>query len=418
LRSWSKSDCSEALRAVSPSASWWMACRRNAGELKSRGGSGLTTAGDQFPPGTRWLIVDCWDSTGTVSKTKERKTTRADNGTSKGRDACWRSESTPVSNSCSKKFFRTVKGCLCEGAVPLAASAMLPGMAEKPGIAIVGAGNLGTVLALALREAGYRIESVTARGGGKSLARAKRLARQVRSRAVSDAEDVKARVLWLCVPDSEIARAAESLAERVHGRGKIALHSSGALSSDELEPLRKKGVAVASVHPLMTFVRGARPSLAGVPFAVEGDPAAVRTARNIVRDLEGEFYAIRQKEKNAYHAWGTFASPLLTALLATAEEVAGLAGVSKRAARKRMLPILLQTVKNYGTIGAAAGFSGPIVRGDVETVRRHLEALRRVPVPRRVYIALARAALESLPAKNKESLRRVLSADDFRDPPQ
>ena len=284
---------------------------------------------------------------------------------------------------------------------------MLPGMAGKPSIAIVGAGNLGTALALALREAGYRIESVIARRG-KSLTRARRLARQVRSRAVLIAEDVKARVLWLCVPDSEIARVASSLAERFQGQGKIVFHSSGALGSETLEPFRRKGAAVASVHPLMTFVQGSRPSLARVSFAIEGDPAAARGARGIVRDLGGESYAISRKEKNAYHAWGTFASPLLTALLATTEQVAGLGGVTKKAARQRMLPILLQTVRNYGTFGAAAGFSGPIVRGDVETVRRHLEVLRSAGVPRQVYGALARAALEYLPAKNKASLRRLL----------
>jgi predicted short-subunit dehydrogenase-like oxidoreductase (DUF2520 family) len=145
-----------------------------------------------------------------------------------------------------------------------------------------------------------------------------------------------------------------------------------------------------------------------VSFAIEGDPVAVRAARRIVRDLGGESYSISRKKKTAYHAWGTFASPLLTALLATTEEVAALAGVSKKAARQRMLPILLQTVKNYGTFGAAAGFSGPIVRGDLETVWRHLEVLRTAPIPRQVYLALARAALEYLPAKNKASLRRLL----------
>jgi predicted short-subunit dehydrogenase-like oxidoreductase (DUF2520 family) len=75
-----------------------------------------------------------------------------------------------------------------------------------------------------------------------------------------------------------------------------------------------------------------------------------------------------------------------------------------------MLPILLETVKNYGKLGAAAGFSGPIVRGDVETVRRHLAVLRTTPVPREVYVALARAALEYLPAKNKKSLRTLLDS--------
>lgn len=287
---------------------------------------------------------------------------------------------------------------------------MLPGMAGKPTIAIVGAGNLGTALALALREAGYRIESVIARGRGRSLTRARRLARQTGSRAVPGAEEVKARVLWICVPDSEIARAASSLAERFYGERRIVLHSSGALGSEALEPLRRKGTAVASVHPLMTFVGRSRPSLVGVSFAIEGDPAAVRAARGIVRDLGGEPYGIKQKEKNAYHAWGTFASPLLTALLATTEEVAALAGVSKKAARQRMLPILLQTVRNYGKLGAAAGFSGPIVRGDVETVQRHLEVLRKAPLPRQVYVALARAALEYLPAKNRKSLQRLLES--------
>jgi predicted short-subunit dehydrogenase-like oxidoreductase (DUF2520 family) len=146
-----------------------------------------------------------------------------------------------------------------------------------------------------------------------------------------------------------------------------------------------------------------------VSFAVEGDPVAVRAARRIARDLGGESHAISRKQKQAYHAWGTFASPLLTALLATSEEVAVLAGISKRAARERMLPILLQTVKNYGELGAAAGFSGPIVRGDVETVRRHLEVLGTAPVPCQVYVALARAALEYLPAKNKKMLHLLLN---------
>ena len=299
---------------------------------------------------------------------------------------------------------------LCRLRSRKAGSAMLPGMAQKPSIAIVGVGNLGTALAFALREAGYRIESVVARSRGNSLARARRLAKLTGARAVVGSDEVKAGILWLCVPDTEIARAAVSLADEFRGRGKIALHSSGAFGSEILEPLRRRGAAVASVHPLMTFVRGSRPSLAGVSFAIEGDPAAMRAARRIVRNLGGEPHAISRNQKTAYHAWGTFASPLLTALLATTEEVAALAGVSKKAARQRMLPILLQTIKNYGTFGAAAGFSGPIVRGDVETVRGHLKVLGRAPVPRQVYVALARAALEYLPAKNRKSLRSLLKS--------
>lgn len=319
------------------------------------------------------------------------------------------SESTPVMIFAAGIIFSAADRSLYIGDCP-ERSAILPGMAKKPRIAIVGAGNLGNALAHSLRAAGYRIDSVIARAEGVSLTRARRLARQLRSRAFVGAEEARARILWFCVPDGEIASASAALARGFQGRGRVALHSSGALCSDELEPLRRQGVAVASVHPLMTFVRKSRPMLRGVSFAVEGDPVAVQTARRIVRDLGGEPFAIRKKDKSAYHALGTFASPLLTALLATTECVAGLAGMTRAAAKRHMLPILLQTLQNYGKLGAAQGFSGPIVRGDVETVRRHLEVLRAAVLPHQVYVALARAALEYLPTKNRRALRELLDS--------
>jgi predicted short-subunit dehydrogenase-like oxidoreductase (DUF2520 family) len=147
-----------------------------------------------------------------------------------------------------------------------------------------------------------------------------------------------------------------------------------------------------------------------VPFAVEGDPAAVRVARRVIRDLGGHAYAILKKDKAAYHAWGTFASPLFTALLATTEQVAMLAGVNRKEAKRRMIPILQQTLANYEALGAAGGFSGPIVRGDVDTVKGHLRALRGTPVAREVYSALARSALQYLPAKNKKLLKQLLDS--------
>ena len=294
---------------------------------------------------------------------------------------------------------------------------MLPGMAAKPRVAIVGAGNFGSALAVALRQGGYAIEAVIARTRGESaqgeqgesLKRARKLAAQVGARAALDLSEARAELMWFCVPDAEIARAAKSLAKKIEWKGRVALHSSGALTSDELAILRRKGAAVGSVHPLMTFVRAARPSLAGVSFAVEGDPAAVRVARRVIRDVGGSAYSIRKKDKAAYHAWGTFASPLFTALLATTEQVAGLAGVNRKAAKQRMIPILLQTLANYAAFGAAGGFSGPIVRGDVETVKRHLRVLRGTPAAE-VYAALARSALQYLPVKNKKSLKRILDS--------
>src|SRR6266566_4541398 len=132
-------------------------------------------------------------------------------------------------------------------------------MAAKPRVAIVGAGNLGSALALSLQRAGYTIEAVIARSRGARVTRAQRLARQVGGHAADDLSDVGAGLVWFCVPDGEIARAARSLAGNAEWKGRVALHSSGALSSYELTALRKRGAAVASVHPMMTFVRGSRP---------------------------------------------------------------------------------------------------------------------------------------------------------------
>jgi predicted short-subunit dehydrogenase-like oxidoreductase (DUF2520 family) len=99
---------------------------------------------------------------------------------------------------------------------------------------------------------------------------------------------------------------------------------------------------------------------------------------------------------------------LLTALLATTEHVAALAGIEAKAARRRMIPILRQTLENYTCLGTAAGFSGPIIRGDIDTMKRHLRVLGTVPAAREVYVALAQAAVQYLPGKNKAALRKAL----------
>ncbi|HET7440984.1 MAG TPA: Rossmann-like and DUF2520 domain-containing protein [Terriglobales bacterium] len=280
-------------------------------------------------------------------------------------------------------------------------------MAIRPTIAIVGPGNLGRALARSLRGAGYRIREVITQDNRSSQKRARDIAMGARVATASTAR-LDAEVVWFCVPDREIAQAARTLGSQANWEGKIALHSSGALASDELEPLRRKGASVASLHPLMTFVSGSQPRLAGVPFGVEGDTKAVRVARRIVHDLKGDMFRLPKQNKVAYHAWGAFTSPLLLSALVAAEEVAGLAGISRTAARKRMLPIVAQTLANYAALGPERAFSGPIIRGDVDTVARHLKALGKSPGVKQVYLALARAALRNLPVGNRKALERIL----------
>jgi predicted short-subunit dehydrogenase-like oxidoreductase (DUF2520 family) len=286
---------------------------------------------------------------------------------------------------------------------------MLPAMAAKPQIAIVGPGRLGSALAISLKRAGYEISEIVSRNNAGSKQRARSLARRVGARvSPGDNARLDADIVWFCVPDREIASASRQLASIVSWEGKTAFHSSGALASDELNALRRHGAAVASLHPMMTFVNGSIAPLQGVPFAIEGDKVAVLVARRVVKNLGAEAFAIRKQQKAAYHARGSFASPLLVALLVTGEQLARKAGLSAVEARKKMLPIVKQTIANYEALGPAGAFSGPIVRGDAETVGKHGRALAKTPEARAVYLALARAALRYLPARNRAQLKKAL----------
>ena len=279
-----------------------------------------------------------------------------------------------------------------------------------PTISIVGPGNLGTALALTLLSAGHGVNAIVVREKSLKSKATKALASKLGARAVELGKGViDTDVVWITVPDDTIAGVARILARSQSWKGKVVFHSSGALTSDELAPLREQGARVASVHPMMTFVRGAVPKMAGVAFAVEGDAAAVRVAKSIVERLGGDAFSLKKQNKVLYHVFGSFASPLVIALMASLEQVASAAGIRKRDIKPIMVPLLWQTLHNYLKHDAASAFSGPIVRGDVATVRKHLEELRKLPEARRVYVALARAALENLPVKNRKLLEQVIA---------
>jgi len=215
-------------------------------------------------------------------------------------------------------------------------------------------------------------------------------------------------LVWITVPDDAIERVAARLGGSQEWQGRTVFHSSGALTSDVLSPLREKGARVASVHPGMTFVHKSVPNLTGVPFGVEGDAGAIRLAKKIVSSVGGHAFTIRKQDKVLYHAFGTFASPLFIALLAALEKTGRAAGIRQSQLRVMAGPLLRQTLSNYLEHGAAAAFSGPLVRGDVATIRGHLEALKTTPDVRQAYVALARVAAKKLPVKNRTDLEKLL----------
>ena len=288
-------------------------------------------------------------------------------------------------------------------------TAMRKSIGKRPTVSIVGPGNLGSALALNLSRAGYGIQFLVARSGKKVSPGTSKLARSVKARVVSmGATPLDSDLVWITVPDDAIAEVATQLASAQEWRGKTVFHSSGALASDVLSPLREKGAKAASVHPGMTFVRQSVPLLKGVPFAVEGDAAAVRLAKKLVRELGGSAYSIKPENKVLYHAFGAFASPMLIALMTALEQVGKAAGIKPSDLRTMAAPLLRQTLNNYLEHGAAAAFSGPLVRGDVATVHKHLAALANVPEARAAYLALATAALKKLPVKNRTEMEKEL----------
>ncbi len=302
--------------------------------------------------------------------------------------------------------------CSCQNSLPAGChvSVILAAVAMKTTITLIGSGNLANALGPALKAAGYKIESVAHRPDSASRRRAAALARKVGAKAIL-LPDVQpsADIIWLCHTDDALAETASLLAQQPGWRGKTVLHSSGALTSDVLMPLKTAGAAVASLHPMMTFVPGTRPRMKSVPFGMEGDAKAVAVCRKIARALGSEVFPISKSNKVLYHVLGSFTSPMLVATLVTAERVGQAAGFSRKQLSKIMRPILEQTLSNYLEKGAAAAFSGPLKRGDITTLRRHLEELHHIPAASEVYRALIQSALLDLPVGNKEQISRLLS---------
>ena len=172
---------------------------------------------------------------------------------------------------------------------------------------------------------------LAARNRSASAVTTKTLARKLNARLLEIGKhSLDTDVVWITVPDDAIAGVARVLARSQEWKGKVVFHSSGALTSDELAPLREKGARVASVHPMMTFVRGVAPQMAGVAFAAEGDAAAVRVAKSIVERLGADALSIKKENKVLYHVFGSFASPLVIALMASLERVAVAAGIRRQ----------------------------------------------------------------------------------------
>jgi predicted short-subunit dehydrogenase-like oxidoreductase (DUF2520 family) len=254
------------------------------------------------------------------------------------------------------------------------------GKTEKPTISIIGAGRLGTALGLALRSCGYRILAMVS----KHRSRARKAAASIS--ASTEALDLGqlgklpvSDLILICTPDDAIHSTANSLSESIDNTNRItALHTSGALSSEILAPLKNAGLHTGSIHPLVSVsdpAVGAK-GLRGAFYCVEGDPVAVKFAKSLVRDLGGHAFSIPANKKALYHAAAVMTAGHVVALLDLASEMLVASGLTPSEARKVLVPLLKSSVGNLEQSRPEKALTGTFARGDLATVAEHLKAFR------------------------------------------
>ena len=269
-------------------------------------------------------------------------------------------------------------------------------------VGIVGAGRAGLGVGLALARAGHTVQVYSRSAPRLAVPPGLSFSQGPFPEWLSQVA-----VMLLAVPDDAIRQVAGELASRgVVGASQVVLHLSGVHGREVLEPLASTGAALGSLHPLQSLSDPATAPerLRGALAAIEGEARAVAAASALARDLGLEPVVLAAGAKVRYHAAAVFASNFVVALAAVAERLFQESGLSEAAARQAVGALLGGTAANVRAAGPEAALTGPIARGDVETVRRHVAALDE---PRaRLYRLLARAALDL--ARLEDSKRRAL----------
>lgn len=282
-------------------------------------------------------------------------------------------------------------------------------------IAVLGAGRVGTVLAVLWSRAGHRIVAVA--GGHETRERA---AMHLPGVPVLDPVEASqdAEVVVIATPDASIAEVCERVARAGSIRsGSSVAHVSGATGLDALDAATSIGATTFSIHPLQTIpsVEAGVDRIPGAGFAVtatteHGEALGFRLAE----DAGGRPFRLADDMKALYHSAGVFASNYFVTITAIAQQIEAEAGVPD--AGEYLATLQDATLENIRRVGAAEALTGPAVRGDAATVERNLEALaERVPEAVSPYVALAEltasiaARSGRLPAEGRQAVQEILT---------
>ncbi len=278
--------------------------------------------------------------------------------------------------------------------------------APTPVVFIIGAGVVGTALAARLSRAGVPVAGVHGRRSELSDA-AGGLSGVLASTGEIPEILSESEVVIISVRDERIPEVAERLAKEKRLRAdQVVLHTSGAHPAAEvLAPAAGKVKGRGTLHPLMSFAdpRLAAEGLKGVAFGIEGEPAARAVALRLVRAVGGRPLLLESKNMALYHAGAVVASNYVVALADIARTLLTAAGVPQDQALPSLVPLLGSAVRNLADVGLPDAITGPIVRGDVQSVERHLATLAsRLPATLDIYRRLGQEVLRI--ARQKTSL--------------
>lgn len=257
-------------------------------------------------------------------------------------------------------------------------------------IGFIGAGKVGTALAYLLKRAGYQITGIYSRGSAFEAAEFAGIKEYADySSLLTDSDAV-----FLTVSDGAIAAVAAEIAPYVKP-GQYFIHCSGALTADIMQPCRAKGGLLYSLHPLQSFAdrQNAVLNLPGSFFSGQGDAEVKSLALAIAAALQGTFVEISAQGKALYHAGACVASNYLVALIDFAQSLYAEIGIPPEKSIKALQPLLAGTLQNISQLGTVQALTGPIARGDAQTLAVHLQQMNN-PLTRNLYCALGLATVE------------------------
>ncbi len=291
-------------------------------------------------------------------------------------------------------------------------------------LGFIGAGRVGTALATALAERGYHITAVASR----SHASAARLAGKIYKCQICTPQQVaeNADTIFITTPDASIATVAASITWQPHHQ---VIHCSGAYSLELLAVPQEHGAMVGSLHPLQSFadVMQAQVNLPGSFFAIEGEGILLSFLKGVVAALDGTSIMLQGKDKVLYHIAAVFASNYMATLLQLSVNLwqSFVEPIEPEQVITALMPLLQGTINNINRIGLPQALTGPISRGDEETINKHLRSLQEsMPTLVELYkelgrqtipIASAKGGLDDRTAMKLYNLLAKRSQDDEND---